>query len=334
MSTLPVMPIGPVQMTDIRDEHKCGCFRICASYKSPAKVRGFDRFPFFAAELFGRDPDYWNYHLIVQLKGCPFRCIYCYVDDAGIRGHDEVNLEIGDLVRGAKQIMDRDDRLHVFHLMGGAPALHIQKWAEVARTMSAGGMSDVIFHSDIVLVEPSIIPDFVPSLQKLATYPNHLIAICIKGVTEANFRENVRTDAFSLAECLENLHDIVRTGIKYYITLINPDTSALPSFLNHLTDLLGWENAQRIQLLRVRPYNVTRQRLLELDASDSVLALMDHRFAAAEQIVDRFTRHRHISSCPTSCGDWGRWKTSDQKENRHAAQIDSAETARCNEYWR
>lgn len=225
----------------------------------------------------------------MQLKGCPLKCVYCYVDDEGIHGQ-QMDIEIPDLIRTAKEITSTDRRLHVFHLMGGAPALHIRRWSDVAKAMTESGMTDVVFHSDIVLAEPTLVKDFVPALQKLTAYPKHLIAICIKGVTEENFHENIGTTAFSLRESLENLRKVVHTGINYYLTLVNPEPSALPSFLVRLSEMIGQENARRIQLLQVKPYNVTKSRFSQTPVSKNILEAMDQRFFAADKIIDEFRR--------------------------------------------
>ncbi len=290
---LPIMPIGEIQKTDIRDEHRLGYFRICASFKDIKRQKGFDRFPHFAVNLFGKTLEHWNYHLIVQLRGCPLKCPFCYVDDEGLRILPPHNLPIKDLVLQAKSIIAKDKRLHVFHLMGGAPAMYVNSWDKILNIMNENKMSDIIFHSDIVLVEPDIVPGFFTSLRKTAKHPNHLIAICIKGINEKNLIENSGVKNLIYIKYINNLRKVIDTGINFYLTLVNPDINDLPVFLDYLIKEYGSGITNKIQLLQIKTYNVTKHRFQELyKQPDKVAEKLNNNFELAYKILSEYTNCR------------------------------------------
>ena len=291
MNELPVMPIGNIQKTDIRDEHMLGYFRVCASYKDEERIEQGDKFPIFASELFGKAPSYWNYHLIVQLQGCPLKCPYCYVDDDGIYGLKPNYLTPKQLIGKVKEIIDTDSRLHVFHLMGGAPALYIDKWLEIIDCMYEKDLSNTIFHSDIILVEPDLRSDFFKHLREIKNTKNHLIALCLKGISEDNFEDNAGIDGRVFNDCINNLYKILSTDINYYITLINPDVQKLPDFLDGLSRMWGDKILNRMQIIKIKPFNVTKDRYNKLFSKpESEFKKLDDNYDQAMNILKQFSQ--------------------------------------------
>lgn len=296
MNKLSIMPVGKVQSTDIRDEHKFGYFRICASYKDPNHKKGYDKFPDFATIKFGGNPSFWNYHLIVQLRGCPLKCPYCYVDDEGIEGLTPINLTPEELVLKAKKILNDDNRLNVFHLMGGAPGLYIRFWSEILDVMNKVNLNKVLFHSDIILVEPEIVNSFYLNLKKIKNFKNHLIAVCVKGITDENLIENTGIKNLKYYKYFENLNNVISTGINYYITLINPDVKELPNFLDSLIKNWGANIINKIQILQIKPYNVTQLRFKSIyKNANNILEKLDNNFEIAYNILNSYSaRSRHV----------------------------------------
>lgn len=134
-----VVPLCTSQLADIRssDILNGGLYRICNTYRGGG---GYDKFPKIWEERSKRNVENIEYQFVVQLYGCPLRCPYCYVTPDGVHGkYEEVSTK--DMLSAFTA-----SGAGVFHLMGGAPALYLHKWKEIAENVA-------VFHSDFLLVE-------------------------------------------------------------------------------------------------------------------------------------------------------------------------------------
>ncbi len=205
----PVVPLCKAQLKDVNpvDVLMGEMFRICNVYKGGG---GYDKFPAIAYKRTGIKTDK---QFVVQLKGCPLKCSYCYVTPEGING-------IAEFYASERLVKIFDTCLHtddtkVFHLMGGAPALYIDYWHHIIEKLPNG----TLFHSDLMLIENDYsVVDFEPLKAS-----NCLYAVSIKGNNAEEFFEQTRT---KLDEALfwKNFDTIVDSGISFYITFtdINP----------------------------------------------------------------------------------------------------------------
>jgi len=183
----PVMPLCKRQMRDVRKEDVLynGLYRLCDIYRGGG---GYDRFGVIFKKRFGFLPN--PIQFVVQLKGCPLSCNYCYVTVDGVHG-EAVNLSTKKLLTDYY-----DTRVDVFHLMGGAPALYLTKWKELSSKVK-------VFHSDFLLIEHLY---DIESLKPL------------KGLFAISLKENrfYTKDHFDLM--WRNLETIKKSKIEFYIT--------------------------------------------------------------------------------------------------------------------
>lgn len=207
--TFPVVPFCEAQLKDINpsDILMNNMFRVCNVYKGGG---GYDKFPDIA---FRRTGCITDKQFIVQLKGCPLKCSYCYVTPAGING--EATYHSSDLLVSIFKTSMELNKTKVFHLMGGAPAIYIDKWHHIIPKLPKGA----IFHSDIMLIEKAYNKVDFSALNK----PNCLYAVSIKGNNAEEFFKKTSTE---LNESLfwKNFDIVVNSGISFYITFtdINP----------------------------------------------------------------------------------------------------------------
>ena len=133
----PVVPLCDAQLKDIRPEDilNNGLYRKCDIYRGGG---GYDKFPSIYKKYYNKDLN--PVQFVVQLKGCPLKCPYCYVTNKGVFG-DAVEVNTKDLLAAYVE-----SGLEVFHLMGGAPALYLEHWKDLANNVK-------VFHSDFLLVE-------------------------------------------------------------------------------------------------------------------------------------------------------------------------------------
>jgi len=80
----PVVPLCRAQLQDVSpiDILNDGLYRKCNTYKGGG---GYDKFPAIFERRFGPAPNLHD-QFVVQLAGCPLRCPYCYVTEAGVHG--------------------------------------------------------------------------------------------------------------------------------------------------------------------------------------------------------------------------------------------------------
>lgn len=201
-----VVPLSKAQLLDVRPEDILGggLYRLCDTYRGGG---GYDQFPDICAKRLGKPAMHRQF--VVQLYGCHLDCPYCYVTRAGVWGEPA-------RVSTTRMLNDFDaSGARVFHLMGGAPALHMTKWPNLLQRLAS--RPDVVFHSDLLLTERRYAPSL---LSLLAAFPNALYAVDIKGLTNeehlANTRRPFREEMF-----WDNLRAINEAGLQYYITFTN-----------------------------------------------------------------------------------------------------------------
>lgn len=199
MIDFPVVPICDRQRLDIADTHllNSGLYRECNTYKAGG---GYDQFPEIYRQITGNTVSNIENQFVVQLWGCPLRCPYCYVTKEGVFGKPvKVSAEklVSDFI---------DSGCGTFHLMGGAPAIYMEKWVDILKLLS----SEIPFHSDFVLCEKEYNKD---TLKEIAEYKNGVYAISVKG--NKSWYDNQDID-FALVE--QNMGVILETDLQYYFT--------------------------------------------------------------------------------------------------------------------
>lgn len=189
MKSFPIVPLCEKQLRDIRPEDVLfnGLARRCDTYRGGG---GYDQFNTIYEKRFGVSIN--PVQFVVQLRGCPFSCPYCYVTEDGVWG--KATLVSPDvLIR-----MYKESGLDVLHLMGGAPALHLDLWEDVASVAK-------VFHSDFLLVESDYRKDQLLGLPGLH-------AVSFKEFTPESPR--VKRNLFALMDC----------GVNFYVTFTgNPE---------------------------------------------------------------------------------------------------------------
>lgn len=216
-----VCPIQGRQLKDVRKEDLFGDFRLCNTYRGGG---GYDQFPKIYSKRRGISEEGLGNQFVVQLFGCPLDCPYCYVTRDGVFGRT-VHYTSEELVGWFKK-----SGASVFHLMGGAPALYIDKWHEVVSFLD----NDEIFHSDLLLIEKRYKLEWLIPLVKR----NVLIAIDIKGVTSEDFEKNTNRPFYEKLFWY-NFDMVVASGINFYLTFTNPDLSYIEEFKEDLVRKYG-----------------------------------------------------------------------------------------------
>lgn len=207
-----VVPLSTGQLLDIRKEDilKGGLYRRCETYRGGG---GYDQFPEICKRRLGWEA---KTQFVVQLYGCNLDCPYCYVTREGVWGEFE-KVSTRDLL----QAFIKSD-LDVFHLMGGAPALKLDRWPELIgvldRDNSTRHRGNWVFHSDMMLTEGLYKHD---ALRYLACkQENVLIAVNIKGYNDQEWIKNTRKQPnWKLFE--DNLENLIFCNVPFYITFTN-----------------------------------------------------------------------------------------------------------------
>lgn len=209
-----VVPLCKAQLQDVNvsDILNDGLYRRCNTYKGGG---GYDKFPEIFNKRFGCNRTDLNNQFVVQLKGCPLHCPYCYVTDAGVNG-SSVKVSTEKLVKDF-----RDSGCSVFHLMGGAPALYINKWPALLDKL--GG---AVFHSDFLCLEGEYSED---TLRRLSLYENALYAISVKGYTSEEFERNTATK-YNKALFERNLEKLFKAGLYCYFTFTGMAPESIEQF--------------------------------------------------------------------------------------------------------
>lgn len=202
MTKWPVMKLCEKQLRDVNpNDVLCdGLFRSCDTYKGGG---GYDQFPaIYGRRNPGEGPV--NKQFVVQLKGCPLHCPYCYVTPDGVDKGECVQCDTGFMVEQFQKT-----GLPVFHLMGGAPALYLESWPELIDTLPHG----TVFHSDFLLVEKEYDERV---LDEISEYPYQLHAVSIKGTPETLKKNTGKNPSIRLM--LNNIHKLYMNSIPFYIT--------------------------------------------------------------------------------------------------------------------
>lgn len=209
MKTWPVVPICKAQQKDVRDSDilNNGLYRHCNVYRGGG---GYDQFPIIYKKRYGKLPAGIHDQFVVQLKGCPLRCPYCYVTYTGIWGpHADVRTD--------KLLYDfYDSCCGTFHLMGGAPALHIEDWHLIYNNVN-------IFHSDFLLIESEY---------------DHEVLLDIPGLHAVSIKSKSFYTPEQLERLWRNLWRLNRASVNYYITFTGDpegmDTEIVKRFPAHV----------------------------------------------------------------------------------------------------
>lgn len=209
-----VMKLCSAQLLDIHSDDvlEGGLYRKCNTYRGGG---GYDQFPAIYQRRFGATPSL-NDQFVVQLKGCPLRCPYCYVTEEGVSRGESVKVSSAELVAAFTR-----SGCSVFHLMGGAPALHLRKWPDLLANLNGE-----VFHSDFLLVEEEYDTGL---LREIAQYKNSLYAISIKGSSKTEFKSNTGVE---LDESLlqRNMETLVKSGINTYFTFTGMPQVSIETF--------------------------------------------------------------------------------------------------------
>lgn len=243
-----VCPIQGRQLLDVTPEDIIGDFRLCKTYKSGG---GYDQFPAIAQKrgivtpkmLGSRDIQF-----VVQLQGCHLRCPYCYVTRDGVFGvtkdytSTELALEM--------MIASQKHGAGVFHLMGGAPALHLSHWPSVIDALQ----SNFLFHSDLMLTESNYTHRELDAINR----PEALYAVNIKGVTSQDYLENTGRN-IDWSMFWSNLTLLRMHNINFYLTFTAPDPVALPGFMNELTKRYGKDILDDSFVIQLKQYDAIKE---------------------------------------------------------------------------
>lgn len=213
-----VVPICDRQLLDVNPKDLLcnGLYRHCNTYKSGG---GYDKFPEI---LRNRKGEFLNseHQFVVQFKGCPLKCWYCYVTEDGVNG-DFVEKSSARLVEDFME-----SGCGVFHLMGGAPAIYINEWEDILKRLP----ETVVFHSDLLLLEGEYDLEVLKSISK---YKNALYAVSIKGTIEEEFKAVTGVD-LDWNLFWRNFNKVVESGIDFYVTFTGTSRMGMQILLEHM----------------------------------------------------------------------------------------------------
>ena len=222
----PVVSLCDAQLLDVRPEDiiEDGLYRTCNTYRGGG---GYDEFNEIYGNRFDNTPDQTQF--VVQLKGCPLKCPYCYVTDQGINGKATFT--------SSKDIINsyQNCGYQVFHLMGGAPALYLEHWKDIAYDKQID-----IFHSDFILVEKPYKMEWVTDLPGL-----HAVSI----------KEPYIYTPVQLGLLWRNLSLLVRSNTNFYITF-----TGKPILRDEIVRRFGKELLKDSFVIDIKPYKALKER--------------------------------------------------------------------------
>lgn len=139
---LPVMRLCDKQLRDINPEDVLndGWYRKCATYKSGG---GYDEFAKIASTILSIPQQDLSTQFVVQLRGCPLNCPYCYVTRDGVVNGECKNIEIDDLIYDFI-----NTKLKVFHLMGQIAVFQNMSYSYNNYTILIYCFTKEIFHKE------------------------------------------------------------------------------------------------------------------------------------------------------------------------------------------
>jgi len=233
-STWKVVPLSQGQLLDVSPEDvlEGGLYRKCNTYKGGG---GYDQFPTICEKKLGLANQHEQF--IVQLFGCHLDCPYCYVTRQGVWG-EPVLVSDFDLF-SAFELSGQQ----VFHMMGGAPAIHMSKWPRFLARF-ARWFPENVFHSDLLLTERSYNKR---TLHEIAQYRNVLLAVDIKGMTEEEHQMNTRK-SFKNKLFWRNLFFITTINVPFYITFTNVSEMSQRRFWNRYLKMFPKQAAEQKEL--------------------------------------------------------------------------------------
>ena len=244
----PIVPICKRQHRDIRDEDLIsgGLFRRCVVTRHRDQR---DLFAEICTKRLNRDG---SSHFVVQAYGCVLDCPYCYVTPRGIWG-DPVLFSSLDLIH-----LFRSTGLKIFHLMGGAPGLYLEKWWEIVEMIDK---QTELFHSDLLMVEKPYSPEVFENLD----LSKCLIAINVKGVTPENYEDRTRTPFpnnlfWRNMDIVADYVDSTRYGHNpFYVTFTDPDLNMLEAFKEQVVDRCGKSILEESFVIDTVHYNALKR---------------------------------------------------------------------------
>lgn len=218
-----VVPLCERQLRDVNpdDVLQGGLYRRCNIYKGGG---GYDKFEAIYKKRFGFEGPL-NEQFVVQLKGCPLKCPYCYVTQEGINGMHvlvDTDVLVDDFIATGYP---------VFHLMGGAPALYLEQWPELLDMLP----DNAVFHSDFLLQEGSYSRSVC---RQIAKHKNQLHAVSIKGATYEEFLKNTGVP-WQIDLLWSNLDVLVEEGVPFYITYTGMPQTSIAIFEDCVTSRYG-----------------------------------------------------------------------------------------------
>lgn len=222
-----MVPICNRQLLDVRKEDLLygGLYRACNTYRGGG---GYDQFNEIFFKRFGWRPNPTQF--VVQLYGCVLNCPYCYVTKDGVFG-TPVPTTTADLM--AAYVLTRFD---VFHLMGGAPAIYLNKWKE----FFTWHRPITIFHSDFLLVEGLYNKEDLIDLPGL-----HAVSIKQYNLYTAAQRELMWVNLKTLIDC----------NVNFYITFTGVD-----EFSKEITSKFGAEVLEDSFVIDIKDYKATEDK--------------------------------------------------------------------------
>lgn len=243
MHKWPVVPICEAQKLDVNPEDLLnnGLYRQCDTYKGGG---GYDQFPAIFKKRFpGTSQWEINRQFVVQLAGCPLSCPYCYVTEEGVNGTSEkvdTYTLISDFAKTG---------LPVFHLMGGAPALHLEYWDEITAQLRP----NEIFHSDMLLCEGYYDSLVLKRLRE--SHVKQLHAVSIKGATRSQYVERTGTDV-NFEGMFSNLIRLQESKLPFYVTFTGMSDEEIEWFKQE-AQLYGvksaaWDDSFSINLIHYK----------------------------------------------------------------------------------
>lgn len=223
MYAWPVVPLCERQLRDVNPDDiiKGGLYRRCNIYKGGG---GYDKFEAIYQKRNNTDR-HLNMQFVVQLRGCTLNCPYCYVTRDGIWGDPkfvETETLVSDFV---------ETGYPVFHLMGGAPALFLERWADILKSLP----DYAVFHSDFLLQESV----YKRSLcREIAKYRNQLHAVSIKGGTPEEFHKNAGVPQNTVM-LWQNLATLIEEDVPFYLTFTGMSEEGIQTFKEEAVKRFG-----------------------------------------------------------------------------------------------
>lgn len=239
----PVVPLCEAQLKDVREEDILhhGAFRKCDTYRGGG---GYDRFPYIFEARYGEKP---HVQFVVQLQGCHLSCPYCYVTPEGIKSEP--------ILFTKEELVDRyvQSGLPIFHLMGGAPGLYLDKWPELIDELFRQ-KPDAIFHSDLLLTEQI----YSHKTLKLLKRDRCLYAISIKGTEPLSYAHNTGLKYLRALQHDKLLYLNVKRVLRclptmyFYFTFTNCTEREIYTFKKTINDEAAFENSFSIDLVKYK----------------------------------------------------------------------------------